>query len=351
MSAEYASIFAPGLFAGRVVIVTGGGSGIGRCTAHELAALGAQVVLIGRSVDKLQATATEIEHDGGRAGFFSCDIRQEEAVKATVAAIKAEHGRIDALVNNAGGQYLAALESISAKGWDAVVASNLSGGFLMARECYLQSMREHGGNIVNIVADMWGSMPSMGHSGAARAGMVSFTETAAADWAVSGVRVNAVAPGYTASSGMDRYPPEAGDMLRAMRKTVPMGRFGVEAIEAATPRGRARVARARAGTRRPAHHAAAADDAGLFCHEPGQRLAHRDWRDTRRTLRAARCPRLACASRRRRPVKASDALVVVESMKLEHSIAAPRDARIGVVAIELGQQVSPQQLLLSFEAA
>ena len=229
MSAEYASIFAPGLFAGRVVIVTGGGSGIGRCTAHELAALGAQVVLIGRSVDKLQATAIEIEHDGGRAGFFSCDIRQEEAVKATVAAVKAEHGRIDALVNNAGGQYLAALESISAKGWDAVVASNLSGGFLMARECYLQSMREHGGNIVNIVADMWGSMPSMGHSGAARAGMVSFTETAAAEWAVSGVRVNAVAPGYIASSGMDHYPPEAGDMLRAMRKTVPMGRFGVEA--------------------------------------------------------------------------------------------------------------------------
>ena len=229
MSAEYASIFAPGLFAGRVVIVTGGGSGIGRCTAHELAALGAQVVLIGRSVDKLQATAIEIEHDGGRAGFFSCDIRQEEAVKATVAAVKAEHGRIDALVNNAGGQYLAALESISAKGWDAVVASNLSGGFLMARECYLQSMREHGGNIVNIVADMWGSMPSMGHSGAARAGMVSFTETAAAEWAVSGVRVNAVAPGYIASSGMDHYPPEAADMLRAMRKTLPMARFGVEA--------------------------------------------------------------------------------------------------------------------------
>ena len=229
MSAEYASIFASGLFADRVVIVTGGGSGIGRCTAHELAALGAQVVLIGRSVDKLQATATEIEHDGGRAGFFSCDIRQEEAVKATVAAVKAEHGHIDALVNNAGGQYLAALESISAKGWDAVVASNLSGGFLMARECYLQSMREHGGNIVNIVADIWGSMPSMGHSGAARAGMVSFTETAAAEWAVSGVRVNAVAPGYIASSGMDHYPPEAGDMLRAMRKTVPMARFGVEA--------------------------------------------------------------------------------------------------------------------------
>ena len=229
MSAHYRSSFAPGLFTDRVVIVTGGGSGIGRCTAHELASLGAQVVLIGRSLDKLQATAAEISHDGGHASLHACDIRNEGTVKATVAAIKAEHGRIDALVNNAGGQYIAPLESISAKGWDAVVASNLTGGFLMARECYLQSMEEHGGSIVNIVADMWGSMPSMGHSGAARAGMVSFTETAAAEWAVSGVRVNAVAPGYIASSGMDHYPPEAADMLRAMRKTVPMGRFGNEA--------------------------------------------------------------------------------------------------------------------------
>ena len=229
MSDHYQSTFAAGLFTDRVVIVTGGGSGIGRCTAHELASLGAQVVLIGRSLDKLQTTAAEIVHDGGRASFHACDIRQEDAVKATVAVVVAEHGRVDALVNNAGGQFISPLESISAKGWDAVVASNLTGGFLMARECYLQSMEEHGGNIVNIVADMWGSMPHMGHSGAARAGMVSFTETAAAEWAVSGVRVNAVAPGYIASSGMDHYPPAAADMLRAMRKTLPMARFGVEA--------------------------------------------------------------------------------------------------------------------------
>ena len=90
-------------------------------------------------------------------------------------------------------------------------------------------MNTHGGAVVNIVADMWGSMPGMGHSGAARAGMVSFTETAALEWAAQGVRVNAVAPGYIASSGMDHYPPEAGDMLRAMRNTVPQGRFGNEA--------------------------------------------------------------------------------------------------------------------------
>ena len=225
----YRSVFAPGLFAGRVVIVTGGGSGIGRCTAHELASLGATVVLVGRNPDKLRATVEEIEADGGRASQQVCDIRQEDAVRAMVAAVLAAHGRIDGLVNNAGGQYMTPLEKITAKGWDAVIATNLTGGFLVARECYLQHMQAHGGAVVNIVADMWGSMPGMGHSGAARAGMVSFTETAALEWAKSGVRVNAVAPGYIASSGMDHYPAEAGPQLRAMRDTVPMGRFGNEA--------------------------------------------------------------------------------------------------------------------------
>ena len=232
---SYASIFAPGLFAGKVIVVTGGGSGIGRCVAHELAALGAQVALLGRKLEKLERVAFEIAQDGAAhpASVHVCDIRQEEAVRSTVAAIVAQHGPIDGLVNNAGGQYMTPLEAISAKGWEAVVNTNLTGGFLMARECYTQSMAQHGGAIVNIVADMWGSMPGMGHSGAARAGMVSLTETAAAEWAGAGVRVNAVAPGYIASSGMDHYPPEAGPMLRAMAKTVPLGRFGTEAETAA----------------------------------------------------------------------------------------------------------------------
>ena len=229
MSGHYRSIFAPHLFAGQVVVVTGGGSGIGRCTAHELASLGAHVVLLGRKLDKLQTVAEEIIADGGRCSFHVCDIRNEQAVQDVVQAIIATLGRIHGLVNNAGGQYITPLEKISAKGWEAVVATNLTGGFLVARECYLQSMQAHGGAIVNIVADMWGSMPGMGHSGAARAGMVSFTETAALEWAKSGVRVNAVAPGYIASSGMDHYPPEAGAMLREMATTVPAGRFGNEA--------------------------------------------------------------------------------------------------------------------------
>ena len=225
----FASAFRPDLFVGQTVIVTGGGSGIGRCTAHELASLGAQLVLVGRTLDKLQAVQQEITQDGGRADVAVCDIRQEVAVRETVAQVVRSHGRIHALVNNAGGQYITPLEAISAKGWQAVIDTNLTGGFLMARETYLQSMRQHGGAIVNMSADHAGSMPGMGHSGAARAGMVSFTETAAVEWAHSGVRVNAVAPGYIASSGMDHYPEAFGAQLREMAATVPLGRFGNEA--------------------------------------------------------------------------------------------------------------------------
>ena len=225
----YQSVFAPGLLRGQVILVTGGGSGIGRCTAHELASLGAHVVLVGRNPEKLANTAQEIAGDGGQVSWHSCDIRREADVQTMVAQVTQQHGRIHGLVNNAGGQYISPLASTCAKGWQAVIDTNLTGGFLVARECFNQSMQQHGGAVVNIVADMWGSMPGMGHSGAARAGMVSFTETAALEWAAQGVRVNAVAPGYIASSGMDHYPPEAGPMLREMRNTVPQGRFGTEA--------------------------------------------------------------------------------------------------------------------------
>lgn len=228
----YQSVFRAALFAGQVVVVTGGGSGIGRCVAHELASLGATVALVGRNQDKLAAVQAELQQAGvpeDRVSRHRADIRDEAAVKALVAEVLARHGRIDALVNNAGGQYIAPLASIGVKGWQAVLDTNLTGGFLMARECFVQHMAEHGGSIVNMVADIWGSMPGMGHSGAARAGMVSLTETAAAEWAPHGVRVNAIAPGYIASSGMDHYPPEAAAMLRKIPATVPAGRFGNEA--------------------------------------------------------------------------------------------------------------------------
>ena len=225
---SYRSVFKENLFAGQNIIVTGGGSGIGRCTAHELAALGARVVLIGRKQEKLDAVAAEIAEDGGQALGFSCDIRDEEAVKATVGDVYKAVEIVHGLVNNAGGQFPSPLALISQKGWETVVRTNLTGGFLMAREVFLQGMNKNGGAIVNIVADMWGGMPGMGHSGAARAGMVNFTQTSAFEWGSCGVRVNAVAPGWIMSSGMDTYPDGFKETLKTLRAAVPLQRMGNE---------------------------------------------------------------------------------------------------------------------------
>ncbi len=224
--AVYGSVFRAGLFADKVVVVTGGGSGIGRCTAHELASLGAAVAIVGRRAERLEAVRAEIEAAKGVCSIHVCDIREEAIVRASVESVLQQHGRIDGLVNNAGGQFPSPLSKITAKGWDAVVRNNLTGGFLMARECVTQWMANHGGAIVNIIADIWGGMPGMAHSGAARAGMLNLTETAALEWAP--VRVNAVAPGWIASSGMDQYPPLMAETIRSMHTLVPLRRLGTE---------------------------------------------------------------------------------------------------------------------------
>jgi len=228
VSQRYRSVFRDGLFAGKVAVVTGGGSGIGRCIAHELSSLGARLALVGRKAEKLEAVKAEIAAGGGEAEAFACDIREEERVRESVGAILRRFAAIDHLVNNAGGQFAAPLAAISQKGFDTVVRTNLTGGFLMARECFTQWMAGHGGSIVNIVADMWNGMPGMGHSGAARAGMVNFTETAALEWSGANVRVNAVAPGWIASSGLDNYPPDMREHIRNLKKLSPLGRIGTE---------------------------------------------------------------------------------------------------------------------------
>ena len=222
-------MFAPDLFAGRSIVVTGGGSGIGRCTAHELAALGASVTIVGRKRDKLERVVAEIEHDGGQAALATLDIRDEAAVAVTIKEILAARGRIDGLVNNAGGQFPAPLAMINQKGFETVVRTNLVGGFLVAREVFTQWMRDHGGAIVNVVADFWRGMPGMGHSGAARAGMDNFTKTAAVEWAPAGVRVNAIAPGWVASSGLDTYEGPVRAMIPKLRDGVPLKRLATEA--------------------------------------------------------------------------------------------------------------------------
>jgi citronellol/citronellal dehydrogenase len=226
---RYQSVFRPKLFDGHVQWVTGAGSGIGRCVAHELASLGAMVILSGRTQDKLDSVAAEIIQDGGRCDTAAFDIRDEDAVKAEVTKVVAKHGAVRGLVNNAGGQFPSPLAMIGKRGFDAVVANNLTGGFLMMRELFKQSMQEHGGAIVNMTADFRNGMPGMGHSGAARAGMANLTQTAAFEWAHAGVRVNAVAPGWVASSGMDSYPEMMRPMIRNLKNFVPLRRLATEA--------------------------------------------------------------------------------------------------------------------------
>jgi len=227
---SYESIFRQHLFRDRTVIVTGGGSGIGRCTAHELAALGAHVAIVGRNEAKLERVRGEIESDGGSVSTHVADIRDEAAVIATVEQVLGEQGRIDGLVNNAGGQYRAQLKTISTKGFEAVVRSNLVGGFIVMREVYNRWMIDHGGAIVNMIADIWHGWPYFSHSAAARGGMLTLTECAATEWAESGVRVNTVAPGSIASQGLDTYEPKDTEFIKNdVTPGIPLQRFGTEA--------------------------------------------------------------------------------------------------------------------------
>ena len=226
----YASIFRDSLFTNKLILITGGGSGIGRCTAHELASLGARVILAGRRQEALDTVAAEIAEDGGTADTAALDIRDEDLVRSSVARIVETHGPVHGLVNNAGGQFPSPLANISAKGFRAVVDTNLTGGFIVAREVFNQSMRGTGGAIVNITADCHNGMPMMGHSGAARAGMENFTRTAAVEWGGFGVRINAVAPGWIASSGLDTYDdPGMRQLLPRLKEAVPIKRLATEA--------------------------------------------------------------------------------------------------------------------------
>ncbi|MEM7353605.1 MAG: SDR family oxidoreductase [Acidobacteriota bacterium] len=223
------SVFRPGLFDGRTILVTGGGTGIGRAIARELASLGAHVVLAARDTARLNAAVSTIEADGGRASHVPVDIRDEDSVAALWEAVLEAHPRVDALVNNAGGQFPSPAEKISKKGWHAVIETNLTGSFLMAREAYNRYMAQHSGVIVNIVAEMWRGFPGMAHTGAARAGVVNLTKTLAVEWAHAGVRVNAVAPGTIEGDGLTRYDPAfIGPMLEQIRADAPFKRLGTE---------------------------------------------------------------------------------------------------------------------------
>jgi citronellol/citronellal dehydrogenase len=221
------TIFKPGLFEGHVALITGGGSGIGLCTARTLADLGAKIAICGRTDDKLTAAKKELESRGvnsDRVFAQTCDIREHEKIGAFVDAAVSALGPISVLINNAGGQFPTTAETVSPRGWEAVVRNNLNGTFFMtqavATRCMIPKKR---GRIVNVIANIARGFPGMIHTGAARAGVENMTKTLAVEWAPHNIQVNACAPGIIKTSGTDQYPPELVEMSR---QRTPQKRLG-----------------------------------------------------------------------------------------------------------------------------
>jgi citronellol/citronellal dehydrogenase len=214
-------VFAPGLLSGRMALVTGGGTGLGKATALELARCGATVVIAGRRAEVLEQAVAEI---GARADWIAGDIREREDAERLVATVLERHGRLDLLVNNAGGQYFTPAEGIAAKGWRAVWRLNVDGMLNMAEAAFAQSLKPAGeGTIVNVTLSPHHGMPGMAHSGAARAAVEELTRELARRWAGDGVAVTAVAAGHFDTEALEKYPAS----LRAgMARTVPLQRLG-----------------------------------------------------------------------------------------------------------------------------
>src|SRR5271163_28962 len=232
-------VFAPGLLAGKVALVTGGGTGLGRASAMELARCGAKVTIAGRRAEVLEQAAAEI--DG--ADWVAGDIREREDARRLVRAVLERRGRLDVLVNNAGGQFFSPAELIAAKGWRAVWRLNVEGVLNMAETAFELALGPAGvGTVVNVTLSPHNGMPGMAHSGSARATVEALTRELAGRWKQAGVAVTAVAAGHFDTEVLAKYP----ESVRAgAAQTVPLQRLGTVAEHAwliallASPLGRA----------------------------------------------------------------------------------------------------------------
>jgi citronellol/citronellal dehydrogenase len=218
---EASRIFADDALAGRVAIVTGGGTNLGKAAAAELARCGASVVIAGRREDVLREAAQEI---GPSCSFVTGDIREREDAARIVGAALERHGRLDVLLNNAGGQYFVPAEGITSKGWSAVQRLNVGGTLAMCEAAYDGAMRPAGGGmIVNVTVSPHHGMPAMAHTGAARAAVEALTRELAEAWSPDGVSVAAIAIGRFATESLRKYP---ADVWRSAAATVPLQRLG-----------------------------------------------------------------------------------------------------------------------------
>jgi len=213
-------IFAPEALAGRVVLVTGGGTNLGKQAAIELAAAGAQVVIAGRREEVLQAAVAEI---GERCSCVAGDIREPGDATRIVETVRQRCGRLDVLVNNAGGQYFVPAEEIAAKGWQAVRRLNVGGTYTMIRAAVGTGFGDDGGTIVNVTVSPHHGMPAMAHTGAARAAVEQLTRELAAEWARRGIAVVAAAIGRFDTESLRKYPEV---VWKGAARSVPLQRLG-----------------------------------------------------------------------------------------------------------------------------
>nr|XP_035941216.1 peroxisomal trans-2-enoyl-CoA reductase isoform X2 [Halichoerus grypus] len=230
---EWRSFLAPGLLQHKLAIVTGGATGIGKAIATELLQLGCNVVIASRNFDRLKSVADELKAslpptNQAQVTPIKCNIRKEEEVNNLVKSTLDIYGKINFLVNNGGGQFRSPTEHISAKGWHAVIETNLTGTFYMCKAVYNSWMKEHGGSIVNIIILTRNGFPGFVHSGAARAGVYNLTKSLAVEWASSGIRINCVAPGVIYSpTAFDNYGPLAKNLFENCFSRIPAKRIGV----------------------------------------------------------------------------------------------------------------------------
>jgi NAD(P)-dependent dehydrogenase (short-subunit alcohol dehydrogenase family) len=224
-----------GSIEGKTVMITGGGTGLGRGFALRFAEAGAQVALVARNSERLEAVAAEIRKQGGVALVHQVDIRDATAVQKVVDAVVAETGRLDVLVNNAAGNFIARAEDVTPNGWNAVVGIVLNGSFYCARAAGRQMLKQGSGKILSIVASYaWVGGPGTVHSAAAKAGVVAMTKTLAVEWGPRNLQVNCLCPGFvdTDQSRQVLWPTEAARAKLVSR--IPAGRFGSieEVVEA-----------------------------------------------------------------------------------------------------------------------